>query len=88
VPFEARISADGQLLVPPAAATRLRTFAGSTVEVRLTDASLSAALKARGVTDDEVDRIAAAQLESRETAARFLLSEGALRPRGVRRTRR
>ena len=77
--FTGRISTEGQIVVPPEIAGRLRRFAGSPVAVRLTEGSLAAALQDRGVEAEEVDRVAAAQLESREIAARFLLSEGALR---------
>jgi len=88
VAFTAQITPEGQVLVSPEVAERLRAFAGSVVAVRVTDEPLSAALKARGIADEEVDRIASAQLVSRETAARFLLIEGALRPGRGRRARR
>jgi hypothetical protein len=86
--FVARISGDGQIVVPPGAAGTLQALAGTSVEVRVTSAPLAARLRAKGIADAEVDLISAAQLEAREAAARFLLSEGAMRRRTSTRGRR
>jgi bifunctional DNA-binding transcriptional regulator/antitoxin component of YhaV-PrlF toxin-antitoxin module len=84
----ARISGDGQIVVPAEAAERLQVLAGTSVEVRVTPAPLAARLRAKGIADTEVDLISAAQLEARDAAARFLLSEGAMRRRTSTRGRR
>ncbi len=47
------------------------------LHVRLMRKRLQETLQARGVTEEEIDRIAAVQLEPRERVVSFLLSEGA-----------
>ncbi|MER3522859.1 MAG: hypothetical protein C4326_02020 [Ignavibacteria bacterium] len=74
--FDAVIDRKGRLAVPPPVA---RVFAGKKVRVRLARKELSAALVDRDVTEEEIDRIAAVQYESREQVVTFLLSEGSLR---------
>lgn len=76
VEFEAEVTEHGTLAVPAAIAAGLRP--GATVTVRLTRGRVSAELRSRGVTEDEVERIATIQLEPRENAMRFLHAEGAL----------
>ena len=57
----------------------LRAFApGSTVTVRLTPGAVGGGLRRRGVTEDEIERISARQLEPRENVVRFLGTEGSL----------
>lgn len=74
--FVARIDGRGNIAVPPELARR---FAGKRVHVRLNNREVAAELKARNVTEEEVDRIADVQRESREQIVAFLLSEGALK---------
>jgi hypothetical protein len=81
--FDAVIRDDGTIVVPAA------DLRGSRVRVRVTVHELAAALAARGIGEEEVDRVAAVQLEERERAARFLMSEGSLHGGGfARRARR
>jgi dephospho-CoA kinase len=56
-----------------------KQFAGRTVYVRLTSEEISSRLKKNGVTEEEMERIARVQLESREQVTKFLLAEGALK---------
>jgi hypothetical protein len=76
IEFEAEVTEHGTLAVPRSVA---RTLApGTTVTVRLTHGTVASALRRRGVTEDEVERIASRQLEPRENVLRFLETEGAL----------
>ena len=59
---------------------RLGAHAGSRLRVRLMPALIAAALERKHVTTEEVQRIAAVQLESTEQVISFLLVEGALAP--------
>lgn len=73
--FEALIDDEGKITIP----SELRKhLAGKTLHVRLHKEEVSAGLKEKGVTEDEVERIASVQLESREQVVKFFLSEGAL----------
>ncbi len=65
-------------MIPKSALHRLNAGQGSHLHVRLTSAVLSGKLKARGVTEEEIDAIAALQLEPRENVVRFLATESAL----------
>jgi protein involved in polysaccharide export with SLBB domain len=75
IEFEAVIDPEGRIAVPMVAAQQLL---GKKLHVRLMSSEISAALNARGVTEDEVERIAAVQRESREQVIKFLMSEGSL----------
>ena len=86
VEFQAVVSSRGALEFPEGVAELLRSVHGSRVCVRVRSLDTHARLSARGVSDEEVVRIAAVQSEEREAVVRFLLSEGALR-RGRRRSR-
>ena len=74
--FEALIDKDGRITVPVEVA---RQFAGRKLHVRLHREEISASLREKHVTDDEVERIARVQLDSREQVVKFLLSEGILK---------
>ena len=76
VEFEATVKVDGTLAMPPAIARTLQP--GATVTVRLTRGGIPSGLKRRAVTEEEIERIAARQLEPRENVLRFLEAEGAL----------
>jgi hypothetical protein len=78
--FETVIDAGGRIEVPEGILSRPGTQAGSRVRVRLVPAGIADALERRNVTDEEVDRIAAVQLEERGQVIAFLLAEGALSP--------
>lgn len=73
--FEATIDAEGKISVPSAIAERLR---GQKVRVRLRRLEIATALAKRDVTEEEIERIASVQLESRNQVVDFLLTEGAL----------
>ena len=80
VEFEAEVTRSGTLLVPAAIARTL--LPGTTLTVRVTRGRVSAALRARGVSEEEVEQIATRQLEPRENVIRFLESEGILASSG------
>jgi hypothetical protein len=76
--FDAVIGHDGLILMPEEVRAALLPHAGSRVRVRLVPSALADELEVRGVTDREVDMIAARQLEGREQVIRFLRAEGSL----------
>ena len=80
--FDAAIGPDGAIAVPQEILGRIGR--GARVRVRLTGAAVASALRRRGVDTEEMDRIAALQRESHEQVLAFLLTEGALAPRGKR----
>lgn len=73
--FEARIGDDGKIAVPD---ELRKSLAGKRLHVRLYSEEVSAPLRSRGVTEEEIDHIADAQLEAREQVVKFLSSEGSL----------
>lgn len=75
IEFVAVIDHEGKIAVPDHAAKEL---GGKKLHVRLMSNEISSALKARGVTEHEVERIAALQRESRDQVIKFLMSEGSL----------
>jgi hypothetical protein len=74
--FDGIIDPNGRIPVPQPVLERLR--GGRKVRVRLTLHRIVSELKRRSVTEDEIDRIARVQLETRDQVVRFLFSEGAL----------
>ena len=76
--FTAKVGRDGTIAVPEETLRQVQS--GEKVHVRLSPIHLNAQLRERGVTEEEVDRISAAQLESRDQVVKFLLSEGSLGP--------
>jgi hypothetical protein len=86
VEFEGTINQYGNIAVPQAV---LDDFGGKSrekIHVRLTGRVISSKLRERRVKEEEIERIAATQLESRDQVLKFLLSEGALRyNKGIRR---
>lgn len=81
IEFEAEVTKEGTLIVPPSILERFLLKQGSTVQVRITARRLSKALKDRTVTEEEVERIGGLQLEPRENVVRFLTAEGSLASR-------
>ena len=79
--FEAHIAGNGTIVVPSQVLEALGPQARAGLNVRLTSAVLADELHVNGVTEEEVERIASLQLESREQVIGFLLSEGALAKR-------
>jgi hypothetical protein len=82
--FDVLLGSDGRIAVPPEVVTALGHEAASLLHVQLTPASVSEELRARGVTDDELNAIAQLQMEPRERVIAFLLAEGALAHRHSR----
>ena len=80
--FSAMIGPDGTIAVPEEILGKIGK--GARLRVRLTGVALASVLDARGVDARELDRIAELQRESQEQVIAFLLSEGALAPRGKR----
>ena len=74
--FEAFIDESGRIAVP---AELRKRFGGRKVQVRLQTREMSAALARNEVTEEELERIAAMQLEPREQVVAFLMTEGELR---------
>ena len=86
VEFEAIVTPDGMIAVP---STMLKNLpSGVPLTVRITEGTVSDSLRARGVTEDLVERVAELQLERWEHVVAFLEAEGALAAvkRFVRRT--
>jgi hypothetical protein len=84
VEFDGIIDPRGRISVPQPVLERFRGGAGGKVRVRLTLHRIASELKRRSVTEDEIDRIARVQLETRDQVVRFLFSEGALGKTGFR----
>ena len=76
--LDGRVSEKGELLIPWTALSRLNVRPGRKVHIRVTTNDLSQQLKRRNVTEEEIERIAALQLEPRENVARFLATESTL----------
>lgn len=87
VEFESAIDRKGKITIP---SHIMREFGkrGGRVHVRLTTNTISAGLREREVSEEEIERISAMQLESREQVVKFLLSEGALQKRYLGRMRK
>jgi len=76
IEFEASVGRDGTLVLPKALAGRYRS--GSRITVRVTEGTVSSSLRKRGVSEEEIERIARLQLEERGQAILFLSGEGTL----------
>jgi len=76
VEFEAVVTPDGMIAVPPALLKNLPS--GAPVTVRLTEGTVSNSLRARGVTEELVEQVAELQLERREHVIAFMEAEGVL----------
>ncbi len=76
--FTANVGERGEIAIPYTLVEDYGLKPGTRVHVRVTDHALSERLNERGITEEEIQRIAALQLESREQVVKFLLSEGAL----------
>ncbi len=83
--FEGVLEPDGTIAVPPKIAER---FSGAKLQVRIEKKEISDRLKKNNVTEEEIERISALQLESREQVVKFLLSQGMLARRSASRRRR
>ena len=76
--FEGKIGDDGKIAVPASILSQLKK---GSIHVRLSGNRVSSELQTRGVTEEEIQKIAAMQLESRDQVVTFLLSEGVLKKR-------
>lgn len=76
--FDAIIGIDGLIRIPEKVREALAPHIDGPIRVRLVPASLDDELQSRGVTADEIERIASVQLEERREVIRFLLAEGSL----------
>ena len=74
--FEAVIGDDATIVVQHGLAKR---FVGKKLHVRLRSEEVASELMEKNVTEEEIERIANIQLESREQVVKFLLTEGSLR---------
>ena len=77
--FGTTVGADGTIRLPEHVLELLDITDGAKVHVTVSSMALAAALKGRRVEEEEIDRIAKIQLESREQVITFLLSEGSAR---------
>lgn len=73
------VGPDGAISIPGPLLESLGLSEGGKLSVRITGKAAMTLLKRSGVTNDEIDRIAATQLESPDQVVKFLLSEGILK---------
>ncbi len=76
--IDVRVSSDGTLTIPKRILKRLNIDRGGKVRVRISSDVLSSRLQRKNVTEEEIDRIAAVQLEPRQNVVRFLAAESRL----------
>lgn len=81
--FDSQVDSEGRIALPRETVRLLGLR--EHVRVRLTRRALAASLRRKNVSEQEIDRIAALQLEMPEHVAAFLLSEGALAAKDKRR---
>jgi hypothetical protein len=74
--FETQVQKGGTLVLPRSALAVLPE--GTYLTVRITTGRVPGSLRARHITEEDVEHIAAIQLERREAVLRFLKAEGAL----------
>jgi len=78
VAFDAHVGRDGTIRLPARVLERFPAGGATKVRVRLTGQRQASALARHGVTEEEIERIAALQMESRDRVVRFLLAGGSL----------
>ncbi len=83
VEFETNAGPGGIIRIPPGKEAEAGLKDGARVHVRLTPLSLARQLRRRGITEAEIARIAARQMEPREHVVRCLFAEGVLAGRPV-----
>jgi hypothetical protein len=74
--FEVEVDEEGRIRLPRR--LRSRIAAGSRLTIRLTEGVVGESLRARNITEEEIELIARRQLEDRDQIVEFLQSEGAL----------
>ncbi len=77
--FTGVLDAEGKIAVPDALRKALAESGARKIHVRLSPLTVNAGLRAQGVTEEEIDHLCMAQLETREQVVKFLLSEGAMK---------
>jgi len=77
--FTGVLDGDGKIAVPDALRKALTESGAGKIHVRVSPVTVNAVLKTQGVTEEEIDHLCNAQLETREQVVKFLLSEGALK---------
>lgn len=78
VEFDGEIDQEGRISVPASIRDQL---GNGSIQIRLSAMGVDTKLGDRGVTEEEIEKIAATQSESREQVVKFLLIEGALKGR-------
>ncbi len=78
VEFDLKAVPNADVVVPKSVLHRLNIRKGTMVHVRLTAMQLTGKLRKRNVTEEEIERISALQLEPRENVVRFLATESVL----------
>ena len=73
--FGAKVTDSGNLVIPAGVLNRLNLRRGEKVHIRVTTSRLSSELRRRNVTEEEIERITALQLEPRENVIKFLATE-------------
>jgi len=86
--FDASITGRGVIVVPAPVREALGADATGTLRVLITPRVIAEKLRRIGVTETEIEQIAARQLEPREHVIQFLLAEGALTAARRRRRKR
>jgi hypothetical protein len=87
IEFSTTLRSDGTLTLPQEALRKFQAEGNTKVHVRLTAHRVTSELRTRSVTEEEIERISALQLEPRENVVRFLRAEGALAGRPAFRRR-
>jgi antitoxin component of MazEF toxin-antitoxin module len=75
VEIDATVAGGSSLLIPREVLNRLNVGDGDKVHIRVTTSILSGHLRRRNVTEEEIERIVALQLEPRENVIKFLATE-------------
>jgi DNA-binding transcriptional regulator/RsmH inhibitor MraZ len=86
--FEGRIDGKGRIAVPAHVYAHLKSMREGAIHVQLSGIHIARALRAKGVSEEEVSQIVSVQRETREHVVRFLLSEGRLLTHSARTRRR
>lgn len=71
---EVKVGHGGVITLPPTIAAQFQE--GKRITIRVTDGTVSSKLRKRGITEEEIERIASLQWEQRENVVGFLETEG------------
>jgi len=78
VEFDSIIDNEGKITVPSSLLDQFRKRSPAKLRVRLSGHVIAAELTRKNVSEEEIERVGALQLESRDQVVKFLLSELAL----------